>query len=76
MCDTGEIPKRADILQGVGVPRGCTLSPDLFKVYIIDMMLAVETQRATVGGGAVSGLMFANDFGGMSEAPEGLPKPK
>ena len=29
-----------DILQGVA--HGCTLSPDLFKVYIGDMIVAVE----------------------------------
>ena len=36
----GETSKYVDILQGVA--HGCTLSPDLFKVYIGDMIVAVE----------------------------------
>ena len=68
----GEIPKYVDILQGVA--EGCTLSPDLFKVYINDMTVAVGAakQGVTMGEDAVSGLMFADDFVGVSETPEGL----
>ena len=45
-----------------GVAQGCTLSPNLFKVYISDMIVAVEAakQGVTVGEGKVSGLMFAD----------------
>ena len=68
----GEISKYVDILQGAA--QGCTLSPNLFKVYINDMIVAVEAakQGVTVGEDAVSGLMFADDFVGISETPQGL----
>ena len=68
----GEISKYVDILQGVA--QGCTLSPNLFKVYINDMIVAVEaaSQGVTVGEDTVSGLMFADDFVCISETPEGL----
>ena len=70
----GEISRYADSLQGVA-PR-CTLSPNLYKEYINDMILAVEAakQGVTVREDTVSGLMFADDFVGRSEAPEGLQK--
>ena len=53
------------------------VSPHLFKVYIDDILVAVEAakQGVTVGEDAVSGLMFADDFVGISEAtPKGLQK--
>ena len=72
----GEISKYVDILQGVA--QGCTLSPNLSKVYIYmyDMILAVEAakQGVTMGEDTVSRLMFADDFVGISETPEGLQK--
>ena len=65
----GEISKYIDILQGVA--QGCTLSPNLLKVYINDTILIVAVEAAkqgvTVGEDtAVSGLMFADDFVGIS----------
>ena len=68
----GEIPKYVDILQGVA--QGYRLSPNLFKVYINDMIVAVEAtkQAVTMGEDTVSGLMLADDMVGMSETPEGL----
>ena len=68
-----ETSKYVDILQGVA--QGCTLSPNLFKVYINDMAVAVEPAKQVVTMGedtAVSGLMFADDFVLISETPEGL----
>ena len=67
----GEISKRIDILQEVA--QGCTPSPNLFKVYIINMIVAVEAakQRVTREGDTVSRLMFADDLVGISETPEG-----
>ena len=62
------------ILQGVA--QGCTVSPNLFKIYFNDLIEAVEAARqgVTVGKDTVSGLKFANNFVGISETPEGLQK--
>lgn len=70
----GEVSKYVDILQGVA--QGCTMSPTLFKVFINDLIRAVEAvgQGAPVGEDSVSGLTFADDFVGISETPEGLQK--
>ena len=59
-----------------GVAQGCTLSPNPFKVYMNDLIVAVEAakQGVTMGGDTVSGLMFADDFVRISETPEGLQK--
>ena len=69
----GEISKYADILQGVA--QGCKLSPNICNIYINELIVAVEAakQGVTVGD-TVSGLMFADDFVGISETPEGLQK--
>ena len=40
----GEISEYVDILQGVA--QGFTLSPNLFKVYINGMVVAVEAAKA------------------------------
>ena len=70
----GEISKYVDILQGVA--QGCTLSPNLFKVYVNEMVVAVEAakQEVTTGEDTVSGLIFADDFVGISETRKGLQK--
>ena len=70
----GEISKCFYTLQGVA--QGCTLSPNLFKVYNNVMIVAVEAakQGVTVGEDTVSGLMFAHDSAGISDTPEGLQK--
>ena len=54
----------------------CTLSPNLFKVHTNDTIVAIDAakQGVKVGEDTVSGLMFADDFVGMSETPEGLQK--
>ena len=48
-----------------GPAQGCTLSPNLFKVHI-DEMIVVAAEAAkegvTIGEDTVSGLMFADDF--------------
>ena len=68
----GEMSRYFDILQGVA--QGCTLSPTLFKVFINDLILAIESaqQGVKVGDDMVSGLMFAADFVGISGTAEGL----
>ena len=45
---------------------------NLFKICINDLIAAVEAakQAATVGEDTVSGLVLADDFVGISEAPE------
>ena len=46
------------------------------KAYINDMIVAVKSpkQGVTMGEYTVSGLIFAKDFVGISETPEGLQK--
>ena len=71
----GEILKYADVLQGVA--QGCTLSPNLLcRVHINDMRVGVEAakQGATMGEDSVSGLMFADDFVGISKHPKDCSK--
>ena len=70
----GEIWNYVDVLQGVA--HGCTLSPNSFKVYINEMIVAVTAakQGVTVGEIRCRGLMFADDFVWTSETPEGLQK--
>ena len=70
----GEISKYIGILQGVA--QGCTPSPNPFKVYINDMIVEVEAAKkgVTMGENTVLGLMFADDFVGIPETPEGLQK--
>ena len=69
-----EISKCVDVLQGV--VQGCTLSRNAFKVYMNDMIVAVEAAKrtVTVGEDTVSELMFADDFVGISEMQEGVQK--
>ncbi|CAB1119768.1 unnamed protein product [Ectocarpus sp. CCAP 1310/34] len=70
----GELSKFFDIEQGV--PQGCTLSPTLFQVFINDLLEVVEAVRKGVKVGdtetSVTGMLFADDFVGMSDTPEGL----
>ena len=66
----GAISKYVDILQGV--TQGCTLSPNILEVYINDMIVEVEAKKqgVTIGEDAVSGLMFADNFVGISKRPK------
>ena len=50
------------------------MSPTLFKVFINDLILAIESaqQGVKVGDDMVSGLTFADDFVGISATAEGL----
>ena len=66
----GGISKYFDILRGVA--QGCTLSPTLFKVFIDDLIIEAAKQGVKVGEDMVSGLMFTDDFVGISDTPEGL----
>ena len=64
----GEISKYLHISKRVA--QGCTSLP----IYINDLIVAVEAAKegATMGEDTVSRLMFADDFVGISETPEGL----
>ena len=68
----GEISNYVDIYKELGH----ALPPNIVKVYINDMIVAVEAaeQGVTAGEDTVSRLMFADDFVGISETPEGLQK--
>ncbi|CAB1118469.1 unnamed protein product [Ectocarpus sp. CCAP 1310/34] len=70
----GELSKFFDIEQGV--PQGGALSPTLFQVSIDHLLEVVEAVRQGVKVGdtetSVSGMLFADDFVGMSDTPEGL----
>ena len=70
----GDLSEFFDIEQGV--PQGCTLSPTLFQIFINDMLKVVEAvgEGVEVGDHSVSGLLFADDFVGMADTPEGLQK--
>ena len=56
------------------VAQGCMMSPNLLKVFIIDIIIAVEEakQGVAVGEDTVSGLMFADDLVGILEIPKGV----
>ena len=48
--------------------------PNVIKVYNNDIAVEATKQGVTMGEDTVSGLMFADDFVGISETPEGLQK--
>ena len=58
-----------------GVAQGCSFSPILFSVFISDLL--EEIDRAQIGiqlksGNKVGGLLFADDFVGITESSENL----
>lgn len=60
----------------LGVKEGCVLSPELFKVFINDLITAVNSAAAGVdlSFAMISCLLFADDLVMMSESLEGLKK--
>ena len=57
--------------------QGCSLSPILFSVFINDLLIEVEEAGLGVqlnNGKSIAGLLFAEDFVGISDSSENLQK--
>ena len=60
-----------------GMARGCSLSPILFSVFINDLLIEMEEAGLGVqlnNGKSIAGLLFADDFVGISDSSENLQK--
>ena len=60
-----------------GVAQGCSLSPILFSVSINDLLKVVEQAKLGVqlsSGKKIGGMLFADDFVGVSDSKESLQK--
>ena len=60
-----------------GVAQGCSLSPILFSVFINDSLKEVEHNEIGIqlnNGKTVGGMLFADDFVGISDSKESLQK--
>ena len=71
----GEHSQVFDIHQGVA--QGCSLSPILFSVFINGLLEEVEKAELGIvlgNGGKIGGLLFADDFVGVSDSGESLQK--
>ena len=56
-----------------GVAQGCSLSPILFSVFIDDLLKAEEEAGLGIeisSGKRIGGMLFADDFVGVSESSE------
>ena len=56
-----------------GVAQGCCLSPILFSVFINDLLKEVEMAELGIHlgeGGRIGGMLFADDFVGLSNSKE------
>ena len=54
--------------------QGCILSPILFAVFINDLLKEVEKAELGIQGGRIEGMLFADDFSGVSDSKEQLQK--
>ena len=60
-----------------GVAQGCSLSPILFSVFINDLLKEVELTGLGIllnSDKTVGGMLFADDFVGISDSKESLQK--
>ena len=58
-----------------GVVQGCSLSPILFSVFISDLLEEIDRAQISIqlkSGNKVGGLLFADDFVGITESSENL----
>ena len=70
-CLDGEKSASFSIEQGVA--QGCSLSPILFSVFINDLLKEVEKAELRIHlgeGGRIGGMLFADDFVGLSDSKE------
>ena len=59
-----------DIYQGVA--QGCTLSPTLFLIFIDGLMKEIERTVPSLPSLELNGLLFADDFVGLSDSEQEL----
>ena len=60
-----------------GVAQGCSLSPILFSIFINDLLKEIEQTELGIqlsSGKKVGGMLFADDFVGVSDSKESLQK--
>ena len=77
-----ESSKKCDTFRGreiryVYKAQGCSLSPILFSVFVNDLLKEVEQTGLGIqlsSGKTVGGMLFADDFVGISDSKESLQK--
>ena len=55
-----------------GVAQGCTLSPILFLIFVDHLMKEIKSKVLFLPSLQLNGLLFADDFVGLSDSKEGL----
>ena len=72
-----EVEKSSTFRLEQGVAQGCSLSQILFSVFISDLLEEIDRAQISIGiqlksGNKVGGLLFADDFVGITESSENL----
>ena len=55
-----------------GITQSCTLSPTLFLIFVDGLMKEIESKVSSLPSLQLNGLLFADDFVGLSDSKEGL----